>query len=209
MLFVAYCNGSTAQGRLGEWFNQKKTQTKYLIQQIAALNIYIKYLEKGYDIAKKGLNTIADLKQGEFDLHTDYFSSLKRVNPSVQHYAKVAFTISFAVSTSRVCSTTLSFVNNSTFFSAAEKKYFQSVLDKIKSDVTGHLTDLTQLLTNNELQLKDDERIQRIEHICADIQKVYTISKSFENQVKSLSDIRSRQINDNLKIGQLHNLSIN
>lgn len=208
ILLVAFCNRSTAQG-LGEWFNQKKTQTKYLIQQVAALNVYIKYLEKGYDIAKKGLSTIADLKKGEFDLHTDYFSSLKNVSPVVQHYTKVAATISLAVSTERNCSSTLSFVNKSTFFSASEKKYFQSVTDKIKADVADHLSELTQLLTNNELQLKDDERMQRIENICTDLQKVYTISRSFENQVKSLSELRGKQINDNLKISQLHNLSIN
>ena len=30
-----------------EWFNQKATQKKYLIQQIAALQVYIGYLQKG------------------------------------------------------------------------------------------------------------------------------------------------------------------
>ena len=34
-----------------EWFKQKKTQKKYLIQQIAALKVYLGYLKEGYDIA--------------------------------------------------------------------------------------------------------------------------------------------------------------
>jgi 3-phenylpropionate/cinnamic acid dioxygenase small subunit len=36
-----------------EWTQQKKTQIKYLVNQIAALQIYATYVEKGYAIAKK------------------------------------------------------------------------------------------------------------------------------------------------------------
>jgi len=58
-----------------EWFRQKSTQKKYLIQQIAALQVYIGYVSKGYSIAKKGLNTIQDIKHGDFDLHKNYFNN--------------------------------------------------------------------------------------------------------------------------------------
>ena len=42
---------------LAEWVSQKVTQKKYLLQQIAALQVYSGYLSKGYSIAKDGLNT--------------------------------------------------------------------------------------------------------------------------------------------------------
>lgn len=38
-----------------EWFRQKKTQKKYLVQQIAALKVYLGYLKEGYEIAQKGM----------------------------------------------------------------------------------------------------------------------------------------------------------
>ncbi len=41
-----------------EWFKQKKTQKKYLVQQIAALRVYLDYLKKGYTVVHNGLNTI-------------------------------------------------------------------------------------------------------------------------------------------------------
>ena len=44
-----------------EWFRQKATQKKYLLQQIAALHVYSGYLSKGYSIAKDGLNTIKSI----------------------------------------------------------------------------------------------------------------------------------------------------
>lgn len=52
-----------------EWFRQKKTQKKYLIQQIAALKVYLGYVQKGYSIAQKGLTTVSNIKKGNFDLH--------------------------------------------------------------------------------------------------------------------------------------------
>jgi len=67
-----------------EWFRQKKTQRKYLVQQIAALKVYLEYLKEGYAVAKKGLNLVGDIKDGNFNSHAEYFGSLKLVNPSVQ-----------------------------------------------------------------------------------------------------------------------------
>src|SRR4051794_17419012 len=73
-----------------EWFRQKKTQLRYLTQQIAAYQVYEGYLHKGYNIAKHGLNAISNLKNGEFNLHQAFFSSLSKINPSIQHYSRIA-----------------------------------------------------------------------------------------------------------------------
>ena len=71
-LLIGVVSVMRAQG-LQEWINQKATQKKYLLQQIAGLQIYIGYVEKGYSIAKKGLNTIGDLKDGHFSLDKVFF----------------------------------------------------------------------------------------------------------------------------------------
>jgi hypothetical protein len=73
-----------------EWFRQKKTQIQYLIDQIAALKVYSQSLEKGYQITGAGLKFIHGVKKGDFDLHQFYFSSLKKVNPQVKSYTKIA-----------------------------------------------------------------------------------------------------------------------
>jgi len=71
-----------------EWTKQKKTQIKYLLQQIAANKVYLDYIEKGYGIARNGLNTIQSIKKGDFNLHSDFVSSLIKVNPKIKNYAK-------------------------------------------------------------------------------------------------------------------------
>lgn len=81
-----------------EWFRQSETQKKYLLQQIAALHVYLGYAKKGFEIANKGINTVRNIKNGDFNLHRDFFNSLKNVNPNISRFAKVADIIAFQVS---------------------------------------------------------------------------------------------------------------
>lgn len=67
-----------------ELFTQKKTQKKYLLQQIAALRVYADYLRDGYLIAQEGLTFISDIKNGHFSLDKSYFQSFAKVNPALK-----------------------------------------------------------------------------------------------------------------------------
>src|ERR1700754_3337498 len=69
-------------------FSQNKITV--MIEQIAKYEVYLADLKKGYDIVNKGLTLISDIKHGDFDLHKDYFNSLKSVNPQIKGEAKVA-----------------------------------------------------------------------------------------------------------------------
>ena len=81
-----------------EWFKQKKTQKKYLLQQIAALEVYAGYLKKGYKIFDGGLSAIRDITHGEFNLHNAFISSLKQVSPEIRKDARIAEIIALQVS---------------------------------------------------------------------------------------------------------------
>jgi hypothetical protein len=102
-------------------------QKKYMIQQIAALQVYIGYLQKGYSIAKKGLNVIGDLKKGEFNLHSTYFNSLKSVNPKIRNSEKVAGCITLQVQLLQVFNSTYQQLKQSKQFSENELSYMHSV----------------------------------------------------------------------------------
>lgn len=82
LVFLLLFVGTNAFGQTwGEFFSQKKTQKKYLLEQLVALKMYAGYLKKGYDIVGSGIGTVWDIKNGEFSLHSTFFSSLKSVNP--------------------------------------------------------------------------------------------------------------------------------
>lgn len=99
-LLLCFTQFLTAQ-TFAEWTSQKATQKEYLLQQIAAFQVYIGYISKGYSVAKKGLNTIRDIKHGDFNLHSNYITSLVTVNPKVKRYKKIADIVSLQIDIAR------------------------------------------------------------------------------------------------------------
>src|SRR5437762_1594743 len=89
-LFALVLSNISISQTAAEWTQQKRTQKKYLLQQIAALQTYLGYVKKGYGIADKGISTVQMIKNGEWNLHKDFFSSLSLVNPAIKKCGKVA-----------------------------------------------------------------------------------------------------------------------
>ncbi len=196
LLLLASAAGTLQAQTFAEWFQQKKTQKKYLLQQIAALQVYIGYAQKGYNIAKDGLNTIGGFTRGEFNLHTDYFNSLKSVNPEVKRYAKVADIIALQIKIVQNYNRTYRQLNSSDAFSADELAYISRVFGRLLDDCDKTLDELITITTDSKLEMKDDERIKRIDNLYLDMQDKFTFSQSFSNDAKSLAASRIKDKTD-------------
>jgi hypothetical protein len=192
LLLVSAAGGLQAQ-TFAEWFNQKQTQKKYLLQQIAELQVYIGYAQKGYNIAKEGLNTIGGYTRGEFNLHTDYLNSLKSVNPEIRRYAKVADIIALQVKIVQNYNRTHGRLNSSDAFSNDELAYIRRVFRRLLDDCDKSLDELITITTDSKLEMKDDERIARIDKLYLDMQDKYSFSQSFSNDAKSLAASRIKE----------------
>jgi hypothetical protein len=178
-----------AQG-LSNFFSQKEADIKYMLQQIADLQLYISFAEKGYGIAQKGLTFIGDLKKGEFDLHSAFFSSLSTVNPSIKNYAKVADIISYQLSIISIFKKILQLKN----MSPAEVNYLQSVYNNMSNACTKSLTDLINIITDNTYQMKDNERVARIDNIYTDMKDKYAFTQNFASDANLLAAQRQNEL---------------
>lgn len=190
-LLVGLCFHSTSGQTWNEWFRQKKTQKKYLIQQIAALQVYLKYLKEGYDIAKKGLNVIGDIKQGKFDLDNDYLESLRTVNSSISGSAKITSIIAYHKLLIRQLKKLEDETNDSGLLTQSEKSYVLAVYLNIVSESESALENLERILEDDQLEMKDDERIKQLDKLYMDAKDMYTFSKSFSNSTRMLISQRS------------------
>lgn len=184
-----------------EWFRQKETQKKYLLQQIAALQVYMGYLQKGYKIAKNGLHTISGFTKGELNLHTDYFNSLKTVNPSIKHYARVADIIALQIQIVKDYHNNYRQLHNTKAFTGNELTYINDVFTRLLDDCAQTLDALITVTTDGKIEMKDDERLERIDQLYADMQDKYSFSQSFSNDVKILAASRLREQAD-IQIGR-------
>ena len=194
MLFLAA--GTVQAQTFSEWFRQKKTQKKYLLQQIAALQVYIGYAQKGYRIAKEGLTTIGGFTKGEFDLHSDFINSLSTVNPEIKNYAKVADIIALQIRIVQDYRQTYGQLDNSDAFTEAELSYSGRVFTRLLEDCEQALDELVAITTDAELQMEDNERMKRIDKLYLRMQDKYTFSQSFGNEAKVMAAARIREYHE-------------
>lgn len=170
-----------------EWTQQKKTQIRYLLEQIAANKAYIRYIEKGYSIARNGLNIIQRIKQGDFDLHQDFIHSLRQVNPAIRNSAKVAAIIAIQLRIIKNAKTAIKHLTESGGFTASELSYCKTVFDNLLEDCLKSIDELYLVITAGELGMKDAERIQRIDNLYVNMQDKYSFCQSFSSDCSGLA----------------------
>jgi hypothetical protein len=189
------CNAQT----FNEWFRQKKTQKKYLLQQIAALRVYLDYLKKGYKIVDKGLTIVGDIKQGKFDLDIEYLESLKNVNSAVSGSAKVASIVAYQRMIIIEFRRLKSLTNATDLLTNEEKQYVENVYANMLRESEMSLDELDRVLSNSDFEMKDDERVKRVDALYVDMKEKYMFTKSFANSTELLIAQRSKDTQEVLK----------
>lgn len=186
---VSICCTAQAQ-TFAEWFKQKSTQKKYLLQQIAALQVHIDYAQKGYEIAGKGIYTIRSIKNGDFNLHNNFFQSLEAVNPTIGKYVKVAEILSYQAVIIRQVKFTLNGIRQSARFTSSELAYIKNVFDHLLTDCIKTIDALIAIITSGELKMKENERLQKINELDRGMQEKAGFCNSFCRNAQMLSGQR-------------------
>jgi hypothetical protein len=181
IIIINSLTGNT-QG-LGNIFNQKAADLKSMGKQIALLQLYIGWIEKGYSIARSGLTLIGDIKQGELNLHTVFFGSLSSVNPEIKKCSKVAAIIV----TIQAITKELNKISSVQNISTGEMQYLITVKGNLLEDCAKMLDDLISVITDDSYQMTDDERIKRIDGIYSDVNSKWVLVKDFTDEASMIS----------------------
>jgi hypothetical protein len=181
-------------------------QRKELLLQIAVLQVYIDYAKKGYSVVSKGLNFIGDAKRGEVNLHGDYFTSLLKINPKVKSYYKAAEILSLQFKIIKICKRTYSDLKSSDLFHGNELDYIERSFERLLENCNDTLDQLLIITTNSKLELKDDQRIERIDALHKMMLEDYNFCLSFSNEAKLLSLSKTREKGDVQNAGAIYGL---
>lgn len=199
-LFVAgIANAQTFE----EWFRQKETQINYLKEQIGALKAYGEVVNKGYDIAHHGLTNIFDSKDDEYRIHNSYFISLWKVKPGIKTYSKVTAIFKMKADIEKQ----YRFIKSPPpVLNDKEKEYINTVFLNLLDNCNDLTQELEMVTTDDHLQLKDDERIDRIHKLYLQMQDLYEFSRSFSSQVKLLVINRLKESSENGQLSRLYEI---
>ncbi|GGH59769.1 putative membrane protein [Filimonas zeae] len=188
-----------------EWFKQKKTQKKYLLEQVAKLQIYLDQLKEGYSVAKDGLTAIGRFKNGEFTLHSDYHTHLRNVSPQVKSWSKALAVVAMQKESFALYKDYRSWFTNCGLLTASEQGYCFQLLANMLDAIALQVNDLLQVLTNGQLQMTDHQRLEQIDRIYGLSLHIKTSLQSFIKDMTGLVSVRKQNRQD---IDLLQHLSL-
>lgn len=193
ILFVTLSGVEAQAQNFNEWFKQKKTQKRYLLKQIALLKIYIGSVKKGVTIVQRGLRTVENAKNGEFNLHKDFFSHLNNVNPAIANSAKVVDIIAYQIFILRQLKEINQYCRGHGKFTPEEIRYVADVYANMLMLCDANLAELLSIIKPNKTKMTDDERLNRIDVLHEDTLDKHRFVKSFDHDVHYIGLNRTRE----------------
>jgi hypothetical protein len=182
MTAAASALATTAKSQtFAEWFQQKSTQKKYLIQQIAALQVYTSYYKTGNNIAHHGLSSITGSLTSENGLHVNYYNHLQTVSPVIKNNKQVADILEWQKDIlNRMIN-----LDKTPNLLDGEKKYVLSVKGSLLKDCDAEISELQNVIMDGKVKMNDEERLKHIGVIHIAMQNNYRFASSFADQVKA------------------------
>lgn len=165
-----------------------------MLEQIAKFEVTLQELKQGYAIVQKGLTTIHNIKKGDFDIHSLFFSSLMEVNPAIKHFGKVADILSMQEQIWKMSSSSLQQLVAGGAFSPAELQYVSAVYSNLKTCVLDDIGELESIIADGDWQMSDDQRIARIDRLYKLVQEKYTFLKSFTDRARQQALLRRHEV---------------
>lgn len=149
------------------------------IEQLIKLNVYLGWLEKGYQISQQGLGLINNLKHGDFSLHSDYFTALGIVKSPVLHDAKIAAAFQLQAAILHSIQSGSKWLSASPMLSPADTRYLRGVLQAETTELASLIAILASVITDGQLNQTDDERLSLINRTYEQVLTLYSFSQSF------------------------------
>jgi hypothetical protein len=205
-LFTAISTGMavTAQAQsFAEWFEQNKTQKKYLLQQIVALQVFSGYLKQGYQVATNGIASISGSLKKENGLHTTYYNRMKTVDPVVKNNAMVKDITTWQ----QDILTRMQGIDNINGLTTDEKNYLANVKAAVLKDCDQQLTTLQNVITDGKMEMSDAERIALLTKIHTAMMDNYHFASGFAAQAKIYAAQKQQGQNEAAMEKQLYGIN--
>jgi len=155
-----------------EWFEQNRTQLRYLGEQIAALQAYNVTQTDGYMAADTGLAVINATEDEDFDEHRDYFESLRQVRLAILDDPMVGDIASFCDKASTI-GEMIRLSGDSLETSIGEMRFREGFASRLNRNLESLTERLADLITPGILEMTDAERRTGIFKLEREAENIY------------------------------------
>lgn len=199
IFLVASCLRLSAQSfSFGDLFGQAGKLQKNYLAQIAAYRLFESELKQGYNVIRHGLGGIRDINTAELNAHSSYYQSLVQVNSALKDDPRLAEIPQWQREING------SFNQPVKGLTGDEQAYRANVKTAVLKGCNDDLTDLQHLMQEGDLQMTDDERLQRLAKIHASMLDKYEFTQRFIATARLLVAQRQHEINDTQTLIKLY-----
>lgn len=163
------------------------------VEKLAQLRQVLSDMKKGYQVLSSGYTAIREVAEGNFHLHQGYLDGLLRVSPTVRRYHRVADILRLQGQLVTEHQTAYRRFRGSGSFSPQELDYLGRVYGRLSRQGLDHLEALTRVLTEGQLRMSDDERLQAIDAIYGDMEEALLFLRRFNQGTTHLALQRARE----------------
>lgn len=175
---------------------QEVMQLLLNVEKLSQFKNILEDMKKGYQVVSQGYNAVKGIAEGNFSLHETFMDGLMLVSPEVKKYYKIADIISYQKDIVSEYKSAFNRFKTSGTFNPGELDYMGKVYGQLFEQSVNNLDNLLTVITASQLRMSDDERLQAIDDIFADMQDKLQFLRSFNSQANILHLQRLKEKND-------------
>jgi len=177
------------------------------IEKLTQFKQILSDMKKGYQILEEGYNSVKNIAEGNFSLHKAFLDGLMAVSPTVRNYRRVADIINYQIALVKEYRSAYDRFKRDDNFNPQELDYLGDVYNNLLKESLRNLDELTTIITAGKTRMSDDERLQAIDRIYADMQDKLMFLRHFNNNTTILAVQRAKERNDAKAIRKIYELN--
>lgn len=187
--------------------SQEVQQLLLNVEKLAQFKQILSDMKKGYQIVSTGYLTIKNLSQGNFSLHKRFLDGLMTVSPTVKKYKRIADIISNQIVIVKEYKNAFDRFKQDGNFNPGEIEYLGKVYSNLFKQSLKDVDELMIIITDSKLRMSDDERLEAIDGIYANIQDKVLFMRNFNDNTTILAVQRAREKNDAVTLQKIYGIT--
>jgi hypothetical protein len=193
---ICVCTIKAHAQTFSEWWQQKKTRIQYLEQQAAALEGLKNTVEKGYQIAEDGVDSIEAIKEEEYNLHYTFFESQGIIHPVIEGSPEISGILALYNRAMEIMIGICELWSDSPWLHPAEREQIIDDLNEERKKGLENIHRLTEIVEDNQLKMSDGERLEIIQSIGESADRTLSYALSYKRFVRAVIQQRRKDFND-------------
>lgn|GEM_PF-4382080 len=176
-----------------EWFFQRKTRIRRLQQQIVALELLKTTVQNGNLLIAKGVDTVRSFEQDNFLMDEDFIAHLGTVKPTFKDAPEVIACYALANALITRMKGWIELYSFNHWSKLKELNLIGEQIIALTRDVLSDLHELTELISDQRLEMEDGDRWQAMRQVELDIRRAFENFRKYNSEAWRVIFYREQQ----------------